>query len=459
MQQIFLKRGLDLPMDGKAELQLGSIARPDIYRIVPDHFAGIKPKLMVKVGDEVKAGSPLFHDKTFEEMLFTSPVSGRVVDIVRGERRKVMSINIEASAKQEYEVLNESKVDSQKLNAEDVKALLMKSGLWSLIKQRPYDCIALPGKTPRAIFISTFDSAPLAPDYEFVLKGQLAALQAGVSALAKIAPVYVGIQGGARATEFRELKECTTYEVFGPHPAGNVGVQINNVLPMRKGDVMWTINVQDLALIGHLMLTGKVDMQKLVALTGPLAYGKQYYRVLPGMPLTAVFGQNIHKELPCRLIAGNALSGHQVTMDEAVSIYDNQYTVIDEGTTTHEFMGWLLPRFNDFHADKTDPASMLDNPCTQSFFGKRTYRWDARIKGGRRAIIVSGEYDKVFPMDIYPEYLLKAMIAGNLDKMEQLGANEVAPEDFALCEYVCTSKLPIQDIVRQALDTMRKEIE
>ena len=452
MQQIFLKRGLDLPMDGKAELQIGSIARPEIYRIVPDHFAGITPKLMVKVGDEVKAGSPLFHDKAFEEMLFTSPVSGRVVDIVRGERRKVMSINIEANAKQEFEVLAESK-------AEDVKALLMKSGLWCLIKQRPYDCIALPNKTPRAIFVSTFDSAPLAPDYEFVLRGQHVQLQAAITALSKIAPVYVGIRHGAQATDFRALKDCTLYEVGGPHPAGNVGVQINHILPMKKNDTMWAVNVQDMVLIGRLVMTGKVDMQKTVALTGPLAYGKQYYKVLPGMPLEAVFGRNIHQELPCRLIVGNALSGHQVTMDEAVSIYDNQYTVIDEGSTTHEFMGWLLPRFNDFHADKTDPAAMLDNPCTASIFGKRTYRWDARIKGGRRAIIVSGEYDKVFPMDIYPEYLLKAMIAGNLDKMEQLGANEVAPEDFALCEYVCTSKLPIQAIVRQALDTMRKEIE
>ena len=452
MQQIFLKRGLDLPMDGKAELQIGSIARPEIYRIVPDHFAGITPKLMVKVGDEVKAGSPLFHDKAFEEMLFTSPVSGRVVDIVRGERRKVMSINIEANAKQEFEVLAESK-------AEDVKALLMKSGLWCLIKQRPYDCIALPNKTPRAIFVSTFDSAPLAPDYEFVLRGQHVQLQAAITALSKIAPVYVGIRHGAQATDFRALKDCTLYEVGGPHPAGNVGVQINHILPMKKNDTMWAVNVQDMVLIGRLVMTGKVDMQKTVALTGSLAYGKQYYKVLPGMPLEAVFGRNIHQELPCRLIAGNALSGHQVTMDEAVSIYDNQYTVIDEGTSTHEFMGWLLPRFNDFHADMTDPAAMLDNPCIASFFGKRTYRWDARIKGGRRAIIVSGEYDKVFPMDIYPEYLLKAMIAGNLDKMEQLGANEVAPEDFALCEYVCTSKLPIQAIVRQALDTMRKEIE
>lgn len=454
MQQIFLKRGLDLPIDGKAELQVSSVRRPDIYRIVPDHFAGITPKLMVKVGDEVKAGSPVFHDKTFEEMLFTSPVSGRVVDIVRGDRRKVMSINIESDGKQEYEVL-----DTTAKDAAGVRALLMRSGLWCLIKQRPYDCIALPNKTPRAIFVSTFDTAPLAPDYEFVLRGQHVQLQAAVTALSKIAPVYVGIRYGAQATDFRALKDCTLYEVAGPHPAGNAGVQINHVLPMAKGDTMWTVNVQDMVLIGRLVMTGKADMQKLVALTGPLAYGKEYYKVMPGMPLNAIFAQNIHKELPCRLVAGNVLSGHQVSEDEAVSLYDNQYTVLDEGTMTHEFMGWLLPRFSEFHADKTDPASLMDNDCARSWFGKRLYRWDARIKGGRRAIIVSGEYDKVFPMDIYPEYLLKAMIAGNLDKMEQLGANEVAPEDFALCEYVCTSKLPVQSIVRQALDTMRKEIE
>lgn len=467
MQQILLKRGLDIPMDGKAEKTLGSVNRPKVFHIVPDHFAGITPKLDVKEGDSVKAGTPLFHDKTFAEMMFTSPVSGTVTAIVRGERRKVMSIDIEADREIQYEVLSDQ-VPSTK---DDVKALLLKSGLWALIKQRPYDCIALPNKQPRAIFVSSFDTAPLAPDYEYVLKGQNVKLQAAVNALATIAPVYVGIQAGAMATDFRGLKNCTHYEVAGPHPAGNAGVQINHVLPMAKGDTMWTINVQDLALIGNVLLTGKVDMQKKVALTGPLAYGKQYYNVLPGMPVSAIFQSNVHTECPCRFIAGNVLSGHalesdKVTKDdvqgvipEVVSIYDNQYTVIDEGADTHEFMGWLLPRFSAFNAGKTDPAAFLDCKLTRWLFGKKNYRWDARLKGGRRAIIVSGEYDKVFPMDIYPEYLIKAMIAGNIDKMEQLGANEVAPEDFALCEYVCTSKMPLQAIVREALDNMRKEIE
>lgn len=450
MQQILLKRGLDIPMDGAAEKTLGSVNRPAIFRIVPDHFAGITPKLDVKIGDCVKAGSHLFHDKAFEQMFFTSPVSGKVVDIVRGDRRKVMSINIEADATIEYETFD---------TTQEPKALLLNAGLWPLIKQRPYDCIALPNKSPRAIFISSFCSAPLAPDYEWVLKGQGSVLQTAIDRLSTIAPVYVGVRAGANAPEFRGLKNCTLFEVAGPHPAGNASVQINHILPMVKGDTMWTINIQSLAIIGRFFATGKVDMTRKVALAGPLAYGRQYYNVLPGMPISAVIACNVHKELPCRYIAGNVLDGHQVDLDDTISMYNNLFTVIDEGSENHEFMGWLLPRFNGFNFGKTDPAKLLDNCVTRWLFGKKHYQWDARLKGGRRAIIVSGEYDKVFPMDIYPEYLIKAMIAGNLDKMEQLGANEVAPEDFALCEYVCTSKMPLQAIVREALDKMRKEIE
>lgn len=466
MQTIKLKRGLDIPFEGTAAETLGSVRRPEVFHIVPDHFAGITPKLDVKVGDRVKAGSPLFHDKAFESLFFTSPVSGEVKEIVRGERRKIMSIDILASQPTpspslkggemgiEYEVF-----DTKCETGDEVKALLLKSGLWALMKQRPYDCIAMPNKTPRAIFISSFDSAPCAPNYEFVLKGQLPTLQAAVSALGKIAPVFIGIKGGARATEFRELKDCTLYEVYGPHPAGNVGVQLNNLSPLAKGETVFTVNIQDLAIIGRLFQKGIVDMQKKVALTGPLAYGKQYYNVLPGMPVSAVLLSNVHTECPCRYIAGNVLSGKQITMDDIISVYDNQFTVLDEGSENHEFMGWMLPRFSSFHFGKTDPAGLLDNCVTRWLFGPKKYQWDARLKGGRRAIIVSGEYDKVFPMDIYPEYLIKAMIASNIDRMEALGAYEVAPEDFALCEYVCTSKMPLQAIVREALDYLRKEIE
>ena len=450
MQKIQLKKGLNIPFDGEAAKTLGSVNRPQVYHIVPDHFAGVTPKLMVREGDVVKAGSPLFYNKAFAEMLFTSPVSGKVVAVVRGEKRKVMSIDIEADATIEYAQFDLTK---------DAKTLLLESGLWALIKQRPYDCIALPNKQPKAIFISTFDSAPVAPDYEWVLAGQSAVLQAAVNALATIAPVKVGIKGGATATIFRGLSNCDKYEVYGAHPAGNVGVQINHVAPIAKGETVWTINVQDLALIGRLFTKGIVDMQKKVALTGPLAAGAQYYNVLPGMPVSAIFTSNTYKGCDCRYVAGNVLSGHQVSLDEMISVYDNQFTVLAEGNDKIEFMGWIMPRFNGFNASKTDPAKMVNCGLMEWLFGKKKYEWDARLKGGRRAIIVSGEYDKVFPMDIYPEYLIKAMIAGNLESMEQLGAYEVAPEDFALCEYVCTSKMPLQAIVRAALDNLKKEIE
>ena len=454
MQQIKLKHGLDIPFEGPAVAALGSVCRPEVFRIVPDHFVGITPKLLVKEGDVVKAGTPLFYDKLFDQMLFTAPVSGVVKAIVRGERRKIMSIDIQADAQIKYEEFS-----TQYAGGEEVKSLLLKSGLWALIKQRPYDCIAMPSKAPRAIFISSFDTAPVAPDYAYVLKGQLPTLQAAITALSQMAPVYVGLQAGCKTPEFKELKDCTLYEVSGAHPAGNVGVQINHVCPMAKGDTIFCINIQDVALIGRFFQKGIVDMQKKVALTGPLAYGRQYYNVLPGMPVSAILRSNVQVGVTARVVAGNVLSGHQVNMDETISIYDNQFTVLAEGDDKHEFMGWIIPRFSAFNAGKTDPAILLDNCVTRWLFGPKQYQWDARMKGGRRAIIVSGEYDKVFPMDIYPEYLIKAMIAGNIDQMEALGAYEVAPEDFALCEYVCTSKMPLQAIVRQALDNLKKEIE
>ncbi len=451
MQQIELKRGLDIPLDGEAVRTIGSVRRPKVFHIVPSHFEGITPKLNVKEGDTVLAGGVVFHDKKFEQMNFTSPVSGKVVAIVRGERRKVLSIDIESEETIRYESFDVK---------EDLRSLLLKSGLWCLIKQRPYDCIALPNKEPKAIFISSFDTAPLAPDYNFVLNGQSNQLQCAISALKTIAPVYVGLDKKADSSSmFKNLKDCTLYEVKGVHPAGNVSVQINHVSPVNKGETVWTINVQDAVLIGRLLTEGKVDMHKIVALTGPMVREAQYYNVLPGISVKELLQGNVYSEVPCTYIAGNALSGHQVSLDDAISIYDNQYTVIDSGAETHEFMGWLLPRFSEFHSDRTDPATFLDNCMTRSLFGKKEYKWDGRLKGGLRALIMSGEYDKVFPMDIYPEQLVRAMIANNIDRMEQLGAYEVAPEDFALCEYVCTSKLPLQAIVRKALDYMKSEIE
>lgn len=447
MITVKLKKGLDIPLQGEAARETMGVSRPDVFAVVPDHFAGITPRLSVHEGDRVKAGTPLFHDKVHEQMQFVSPVSGVVEAINRGERRKVMSITIKADLEDTFEVFDTKSISDDK----QVKQLLLQSGLWMFVKQRPYDVIANPDLQPKAIFISGFDSAPLAPDYNYVLQGQTSALQAAVDAFAKIAKVHIGLSVRQPNNTLSNLKNVEFTAFDGPHPAGNVGVQINHVDPVNKGEVVWTINVQDLALIGHFLLSGKVELTKLVALTGPMVIGPKYYRYRYGAPLSQIVRGTVHKEVALRIVSGNVLSGHQIDMDEPLEPTANQISVIAEGSETHEFMGWIMPRFNIFSTNHTVASAFL---C-----GKKDFDFDARMLGGRRAIIVSGEYDKVLPMDIYPEYLLKAMIAGNLDRMEQLGAYEIAPEDMALCEYVCTSKLPVQSIVRQALDNMRKELE
>ena len=447
-----LRKGLDINLQGKAEKKKLKLKSNGKYALLPDCFEGVVPKVVVKEGDKVKAGDALFINKNCQEMKFASPVSGTVTAVERGERRKVLAVKVQADATQVFTDFGVKDVAS--LTGEQVKEALLEAGLFGYINQLPYDVVTTPDTTPKAIFVSALRDKPLAADFEFELQGQEKEWQAGLTALSKMAKTCLGIGARQTSAALTSAKDVEVNVFDGPCPAGNVGVQINHVLPIAKRETVWTINVQDLAVIGRLFTKGIVDMQKLVALTGPLAATPQYYRVLPGMPVSAVFGCNVQSGEPVRYVAGNPLSGHQVGLDEMISVYDNQFTALDEGSETHEFMGWLIPRFGDFNASCTDPAKPL-----QRLFGQKEYNWDARLKGGRRAIIVSGEYDKVFPMDIYPEYLIKAMIAGNLDRMEQLGAYEVAPEDFALCEYVCTSKMPLQAIVRAALDNLKNEVE
>lgn len=453
-KKIKLKQGLDIAIDGRAELRIGSSMYPDVFAVVPDHFAGITPKLTVKEGEKVKAGTPLFHDKKYADMNFVAPVSGEVLNINRGERRKIMSITIKADEEQCYE--NFGKADLDNMSSDDVKALLLRSGLWYCIKQRPYDVIANPTVSPRAVFVSAFDSAPLAPDYEFIAHGKTHYLQAAINAFAKISgkPVEMGLKAGSAATDFRMLHNVNLTEFDGPHPAGNVGVQIHHIAPINKGETVWTINLQDLLIIGKFLCDGIVDMTRLVALTGPEAYGKLYYNVKYGTTAHSLLYGNVHREIPLRYICGNVLSGYQIEENEVLSPYTNQVTVLDEGSETHELLGWAMPRFNKFSVSNTYLTNIF-----RKIFPDMHYDFDARLLGGRRAIIMSGEYDKVLPMDIYMEFLIKAMIAGNIDKMEALGAYEIAPEDVALCEFVCTSKMPLQAIVRKALDNMRSELE
>lgn len=442
---IKISKGLDIKIDGKAAEKLSKVKPASVIEINPDLFHGIIPKMIVKGGEAIQAGSPLFYNKNDERMNFVSPVSGKVREVVRGERRKVMGVIIDTDAETNYLKFEVAKT------AEDIKAVLLKSGLWTLIKQRPFDVIANPDQTPKAIFISTFDTAPLAPDYEFVMKDKIAEFQAGVDALAKLTSgkVHLGLKSGNSI--FAAAKGVDSTIFTGPHPAGNVGVHINKVNPVNKAEVVWTVAPQDVAIIGRLMTKGIVDMTRTVALTGPEVANPQYFETVAGNNISAMVKGNIKSvNYPLRYVSGNLLSGVKISENGYLSPSATQISVIDEGSQTHELFGWAMPRLDKFSMSNLFFSKLLPN---------KKFKYDARLLGGPRSIIMSGEWESVFPMDILPEHLIKTMLAQNIERMENLGAYEIAPEDFALCEFVDTSKLPLQAIVREALDVLRREVE
>jgi len=444
---IKLRKGLDINLKGKAAEELVTVKEPGFYALVPDDFPGVTPKVVVKEQEYVMAGGPLFIDKYHPEVKFVSPVSGVVTSVERGARRKVMNIVVEAAAEQDYEEFG--KQDVARMNADRVKELLLQSGMFAFIKQRPYDVIADPAVAPRAIFVSAFDSNPLAPEFEFALKGEEANFQTGLDALAKIAKTYLGISVKQKSAALTQAKNVTITAFDGPNPAGNVGVQINRVAPVVKGETVWTIDPQAVIFIGRLMNTGRVDMTRTVAVTGSEVLKPAYTKLRVGALLTSVFAGNVTKDKELRYISGNVLTGKQVSPNGFLGAFHSQVSVIPEGNDIHEMLGWIMPRFNQFSVNHSYFSWLL---------GKKEYTIDARIKGGERHMIMSGEYDKVFPMDILPEFLIKAIIAGDIDRMEALGIYEVAPEDFALCEFVDSSKLELQRIVRAGLDMLRAEM-
>lgn len=449
------KRGLDIPINGKAVEKVETSGLPGEFALIPDYYHGITPKLLVKEGDEVQAGSPVFFDKQFPEMHFVSPVSGRIKSINRGERRKIMSIVIENDGKMTSRAFD--KPDLSKQTAGDVILQLQQAGLWAYVKQRPYDVIANPGVLPKAIFVSTFDTAPLAPDNDYVIGGQMADFQKGIDVLAKVARVNLGVKAGGK-TPFSSVKNAEITEFDGPHPVGNVGIQINHVNPVNKGEVVWTINPQDVLFIGRFYNRGVVDLSRTIALTGPSVKAPRYYSTVVGAALGSLLQGKLIDGLN-RIVMGNVLSGVQTDLQGWLDPYTTQISVLEDGAETHELLGWGMPRFHKYSVSGTFMTGVFENKLIRKIFGNMKYQWDTRLMGGRRAIIMSGEYDKVLPMDLYPEFLFKAMITGNIDKMEALGAYEIAPEDVALCEFVCTSKLPLQQIVRNSLDLMKKELE
>ena len=444
---IKLRKGLDINLKGIAAKELVSVKEPGIYSLVPDDFTGVKPKVVVKEGENVLAGGPLFVDKNHPEVKFVSPVSGVVTSVERGERRKVLNIIVKADEKQQY--VEFGKMNLAELNAEQVKEALMNAGLFAFFRQRPFDVVPDPTDAPQAIFVSAFDSAPLAPDFELALKGEEANFQTGLNALAKMAKTYLSISVKQKSEALTQAKNVILTAFDGPHPAGNVGVQINHLAPIAKGNVVWTIGAEAVIFIGRLVNTGRVDLTRTVAVTVSEVVKPAYCKLNVGAQLTEVFKCNVTTDKDLRYISGNPLTGKKVAADGYLGAFHSQLTVIPEGDETHEMLGWIMPRFKEYSTSRSYFSWLL---------GKKQYKIDARIKGGERHMIMSGEYDAVFPMDIYPEYLVKAIIAGDIDRMEALGIYEVAPEDFALCEFVCSSKVEVQRIVRAGLDMLRAEL-
>lgn len=444
---IKLRKGLDINLKGKPAQEFMSVKEPGFYALIPDDFTGVKPKVVVKEQEYVMAGGPLFVDKNHPEVKFVSPVSGVVTSVERGERRKVLNIVVEAATEQDYEEFG--KMDPAKMSGQQVKEALLNAGMFAFIRQRPYDVIADPTTEPKAIFVSAFDSAPLAPDFELALKGEEKNFQTGLDALSKMAKTYLGISVKQLSAALTQAKNVTVTAFDGPHPAGNVGVQINHVAPIAKGETVWTLSGEAVLFIGRLMNTGRVDLTRTVAVTGSEVLKPAYCKLKVGALLTDVLKGKVTTGKDLRYISGNVLTGKQIAPNGFLGAFHNQVTVIPEGDENNELLGWIMPRFNQYSVNHSYFSWLM---------GKKEYAIDARIKGGERHMIMSGEYDRVFPMDIYPEYLVKAIIAGDIDRMEALGIYEVAPEDFALCEFVCSSKVEVQRIVRAGLDMLRAEM-
>lgn len=446
-KDIRIKKGLDIKLVGKAEKTTENAIISNSYSIRPEDFHSIIPKLVAKEGTRVKAGETLFYNKDNEAMKFVSPVSGEVAEVQRGPRRRIDAIKITADKEQSYE--DHGKFDLN-ANAEKIKSHLLASGCWAFIKQRPYDVVANADKTPKAIFISGYASAPLAADLDYTLSGKEVEIQAAVTALSKLTDGGVHISVGNTNSPLANLNNATTYKVSGPHPAGNVGTLINKLSPVNKGEIVWTVNAQDLVIIGELLLTGKFNAERAVALTGSSVKKPRYFRTKIGAEVaTMVYDNGVDKDGNDRIISGNVLTGKKVAPDGYLDYYSNVITVIPEGDD-YEFFGWNKPVFNKISTSRALTFSWL-NP-------KKKYDLNTNTNGEHRAFVTTGTYEEVFPLDIYPMQILKACMYQDLDEMEALGMYEVAPEDFALTEFVCVSKQPHQKIIRQGLDLMLKEI-
>ena len=440
MATVRLKKGFDISLlGGITDNTVGDTAAPQSVAVVPDDFHGIIPRMEKKEGEHVAAGEPIYHDKNHEAIKVVAPVSGTIKEVRRGERRHIDAIIIAPDG-------NGDSVSHNIMG--DAEQVLMQSGLWVMMRQRPYDVVPSPGVRPRVVFVTAFDSAPLAPDLDVVMGDKRQFIAKGVDVLSGLTDgkVYIGVRDGQSIEAPGAV--VTTFE--GPHPAGNVGVQAANTAPVNKGDVVWTMDIVTLARIGELFTTGKVNHQTVVAITGEMVQQPRYVKTVMGADLQTVLKHETTNVAQSRIICGNVLTGMKVEADQWLRSPYRHITIIPENNHPDEFMGWASFNPNRFSIYRTFTTWLGGLGKARSF--------DSRIKGGERAIVRTGEYDEMLPMDIYGEFLIKAIISGDIDKMEQLGIYEIAPEDFALAEFADTSKLELQRIVRQGLDKLRAEM-
>ncbi|NOR28529.1 MAG: Na(+)-translocating NADH-quinone reductase subunit A [Lutibacter sp.] len=446
-KDIRIKKGLDIKLKGESEKVTENAISSNVYTLRPEDFHSIIPKLSIKVGAKLKAGEAVLFNKANEEMKFSSPVSGEVIDIIRGEKRKILAVKIQADKEQQF--FDFGAKDPKTMKADAIKSHLLAAGCWPFIMQRPYAVIANPTKTPKAIFVSGYASSPLAADYDYVLAGKEKELQAAVTALSKLTSGEVHVSVGEKSNSpLSVLSDITLHKVSGPHPSGNVGTQIAQIDPINKGEVVWTVAPQDLVIIGELLLTGKFNAERIIALAGSFVTSPKYYKTKIGSSISSIVDGKLN-EGNSRIISGNVLTGTTQNLKGVLGYYNNMVTVIPEGDD-YEFFGWTIPVFNKISTSRALTFSWL--------FPNKKFDLNTNTNGEHRAFVVTGNYEDVFPLDIFPMQILKSCMYKDLDEMEQLGMYEVAPEDFALTEFVCVSKQPHQEIIRKGLDLMLKEI-
>lgn len=442
-KNIKLCKGLDIKLAGKAQAVVENAPMAKSYAVSPLDYENVTPKLLVKVGDKVEVGTALFFDKKDPRILFTSPVSGTVSAINRGEKRKLLNVAIEPDQAQSVKELKV--VNAAKANRSEIVEMLLESGLWTRIVERPYGVIANPDATPKAIFVSAFDSAPLAPDYNFVLKEEKAAIEAGMALLARLTDGKLHLSARKGDEGFMSSIKGVEYHTFsGKHPVGNVGVQIHHIDRIAKGDIVWTVNIQDVAIIGRFAMTGKLDMTKIIAVAGSEAQKACYKRIISGASIESIVGKVASN---VRIISGDVLTGSKSAADGYIAMNANMLSLIPEGDV-YELLGWAMPRFHRFSVSRAYFSWLCP---------KKEYKLDTNLNGGERPFVVTGLYENYLPMDVYVSYLLKAILVKDLDKMENLGIYEVLPEDLALCEFVDPSKIEMQQIVRDGINLMIKE--